>query len=225
MSKKILIGIIIVVAIVVIAIVGYNLMRDAEVSLLNQSETLSTDEFDIKVNDFYNANYYYDKNSNFDKYVAVDLTITNNQDRLEGENLKINTLSSFSMADKNTNDENPPHIPVIDENYKKFSATLAPGEDFDITLTFGVDDSSDYILYYNKTLKSDDERMIGFKLDGNNLATKDVETTLEHELPTIGKDEEESNDENSSSESEESSDENSSSESEELSDEEGGNDE
>ncbi len=171
-----LISIIIAVIIVIFIIIlftGNEKTIEAE-GLISPSEVLHTSKFDVEILDYYQADFYYDEASSFDMYLGAELEFTNTTDEVQ----HVSALKSIRVEDST----GVMHQPVIDENYKVFGSELNPGETFYLPVSFAVDKSSEYGLYFNESLKDEDAKQQGFKLDGTNLELKDLPLTLEHKL-------------------------------------------
>ncbi len=179
--KKLLIAVVIIVITFIIALSILTPDKMVNIGVVQSDEVLKTGDFEITVVDYYNADYFYDENSVFDKYLGVEVEITNTS----GKEKTVNALKSFRLMDS----RGTYLMPVIDENYKIFSATLQNDETFYIPLTFAVMDDESYTLYFNSTLKEEDNGVNGFLLPASNLETKKVPLTLDHILTKRGSDE------------------------------------
>lgn len=180
-DKKKIIIIVIVISLVIILFnaIIFNIRKNEHI--ISTDEVLSVGNYEIKVEDYYEADYDIidELNYSFDKYLAVDLNIKNIGNKKD----VFKAFGYFRMNDGNYKLKQV----NLDEYKKKFGKELYPDESFKITLTFPVDNASKYILYYNKTLKEEDERKYGFELSGVNLEKKEVEKTLEHfDISSIG---------------------------------------
>ncbi len=175
MMKKLgIIGLIIIIGFIIINGIFFNGKDNANIVSVNES--IKTEEYQINVNDVYQANYMMleDLNYKFDKYLAVDVTIKNISD---AEKTFV-TLDHFLVDDGS---DKLKHF-IIDENKKAYMKKLNPNEEFNITLTFPVKNKDEYILYFDESIKKEDEKKLGFKLNASNLEKKDVEQTKDHEL-------------------------------------------
>lgn len=151
---------------------------NASEEALGLNEIYEGETFDIEVKDFYLGDFVMNEELNlqFDQYVVADVQMTNNTE----ETQTANTLLNFEVED-----EFARHGVTIDENDKKFSKTLEPKESFDIPLVFAVDEADEYNLYYNESLKSEDEDAQMWTFAGTDLDSKKVELQQEHnELPS-----------------------------------------
>ncbi len=165
-----------VVLILFVIIYGIFFTKRDEVNIVNVNESIKTEEYQVDVNDFYQANYMMieDLNYKFDKYLAIDLSIKN----ISKEEQNFVAIDHFLVDDGSDKSK---HF-IIDENKKAFTKTLKPNEIFDITLTFPVKNKDEYILYFDESIKKEDEKKLGFKINGTNLEKKDVDQTKDHEL-------------------------------------------
>lgn len=143
-------------------------------SLISTDQVLKTENYDVEVLDYYQADYFYDEASIFDMYLGVELEVTNTS----SEPQKFSAMTNLRLEDSS----GELHQPLIDENYKIFGADLEPGDSFYLPVSFAVDESDEYALYFNNSLKEEDSKQQGFILDGSNLLVKEVPLTLEHEL-------------------------------------------
>lgn len=177
-KKKNILVIAIVVAIVVILLFNIIAIFNAgKVTILDENGVIEENDFKIVVDDHYIGDFKRPEGLNytFDKYLAVDFSITN----LDDDAKKFHAFNHFFIDD----DSGKVKPFVIDENEKKFSKELQPNEVFEITLVFPVDDAKKYVVYYNKSLKDEDDLVLGFELTGTDLETKKVDTTVDHNTP------------------------------------------
>ncbi len=175
MMKNIgIIGLILIILFIIINGIFFN--KEDKVNIVNTNESIITEDYQIDVNDVYQANYMMldDLNYKFDKYLAVDLDIKN----ISEEEKSFVAIDRFLVDDGS---EKSKHF-IIDENKKAYAKNLKPNDVFNITLTFPVKDQDEYILYFDQSMKKEDEKKIGFKLDATNLEKKDVEQTKDHDL-------------------------------------------
>ncbi len=134
---------------------------------------LSYEEFTISLDDAYYANFPHDGiDLNFDRYLAADLTIENSSN----DAVVAKTLTNFTIVDDNDNLSRV----MIDENKKKFSSNLMPGETFEITLVFPVMNSDEYTLYYSYGATTGQEDVLSWTFSLENVKAKKVENTIEH---------------------------------------------
>ncbi|MFV0288274.1 MAG: DUF4352 domain-containing protein [Mycoplasmatales bacterium] len=185
------------IVVIVVVIIGVNVYAavTSNVELIAASEPLAADDFEITVDDAYNAEFTKIPilDYAFDKYLAIDLTIKNISDHEQ----KFIAIKKFFLDDGTNNAR---HF-LIDENQKKYWTTLDADETFDITLVFPVDNATEYTLFYNKSLKAKDDKQVGFTIDGTDLKTKKVEQVAEHtELNKDTTDESTTNNEDSQKE-------------------------
>lgn len=195
MKKKNLIIVIIVILVLVVIINAIFYKLSDQKTIIDPTESLVVDNYEITVDDYYEADYLRTESLDysFDKYLAVDLIIKNIGETKD----KFMALGHFRLDDGNYDLKSI----VIDEYGKKFAKELYPEDEFAITLVFPVDNSNMYTLYYNKTLKAEDEESVGFSLDGTNLAKEKVEHTIDHtNILSKKKDEEEETEEESQTE-------------------------
>ncbi len=178
MSKRnIIIIAVAFIIIILIIVVGAFSSKKPTGEILNVNESITTDKFEIKIDDYYEGDFVRLESVDytFDKYLAVDVSIKNITD----EEQRAKAFLSFKLDDGSYNLK-----PVIvDENAKKFHKDLYPDETFEVTVVFAVDDANEYILYYNKTLKDEDEKQLGWRIPGTDLEKKDVPTQGEHFNP------------------------------------------
>lgn len=164
--------ILVVIIILIIAITQPKVNASGE---YQKGDTAIANNIGITLNDYYYADYSLDPeyNRNFEKFLAVDLTIKNHGLKA----VKFTTLQHFKVDDKTKKLKNI----TIDENYKKFGTDLTANKSFDITLVFPISESDSYQLLYYPTLKEEDQaNPIIFNLDGNNMETKKVKNSVEH---------------------------------------------
>lgn len=136
-------------------------------------DELTYEEFDIKLDDAYYSNFPHDGiEIKFDRYLAADFIITNNSD----ETTVAKALTSFTVVDDNGKLSRV----MVDENRKKFSANLMPGESFEITVVFPVMDSSSYTIYYSYGATTNKENVLSWTFDLDNKKYEEVEKTVEH---------------------------------------------
>lgn len=175
MNKNLKIALVsIIVVIAVVFSVNIYASVTSNVKLIEDTESLTADNFEISINDTYYAEFTKipTLDYSFDKYLAIDLSIKN----IAKNEQKFIAIKKFFLDDGTNNAR---HF-LIDENHKKYWKTLDSEETFDITLVFAVDNATEYTLFYNKTLKNQDDKQIGFTIDGTNLDTKKVDFTTEH---------------------------------------------
>ncbi len=144
-----------------------------EENALGLNDTYEGTNFDVQVTDFYLGDFVMneDLNLSFDQYVVADVVMTNKTE----ENQKASTLLNFEVEDGYGR-----HAVVIDENDKKFAKELEPGESFEIPLVFAVDEADEYQLYYNESLKEEDEDSAVWNLSGTDLEKRKVEFQQTH---------------------------------------------
>lgn len=134
---------------------------------------LTYNEFTISLDDAYYANYPHDGiELNFDRYLAADFTITNSSDK----STIAKTLTRFTVVDQNKNLSRV----MIDENRKKFSSNLMPGDSFKITLVFPVNLSDKYTIYYSNGATTNQENVLSWTFDVKDGYDKDVDKTVQH---------------------------------------------
>lgn len=134
---------------------------------------LSYGDFNISLDDAYYANFPHDGiELNFDRYLAADFTITNISD----EAVVAKALTSFTVVDDSDNLSRV----MIDENLKKFSSNLMPGDSFEITVVFPVMNSDQYTIYYSAGATTAQENVLSWTFSLENTKAKDVELTVEH---------------------------------------------
>ncbi len=174
MKKVGIVGLIILILFVIFYGIFFN--KEDKANIVSINESITTEEYQINVNDVYQANYMMieDLNYKFDKYLAIDLSVKN----IAQEDKNFVAIDHFLVDDGSDKSK---HF-IIDENKKAFMKTLKPNEVFDITLTFPVNDRDEYTLYFDESIKKEDEKKLGFRISGANLEKKDVKQTKEHEL-------------------------------------------
>ncbi len=174
MKKAGIVALIVLILFVIFYGVFFN--KKDEANIISASESIKTEEYQIDVKNVYQANYMMieDLNYKFDKYLAIDLSIKN----ISNEEQNFVAIDHFLVDDGS---EKLKHF-IIDENKKAFTKTLKPNEIFDITLTFPVKNKDEYILYFDESIKKEDEKKLGFKINGTDLEKKDVDQTKDHEL-------------------------------------------
>ncbi len=174
MKKVGIVGLIILILFVIFYGIFFN--KEDKANIVSINESITTEEYQINVNDVYQANYMMieDLNYKFDKYLAIDLSVKN----IAQEDKNFVAVDHFLVDDGSDKSK---HF-IIDENKKAFMKTLKPNEVFDITLTFPVNDRDEYTLYFDESIKKEDEKKLGFRISGANLEKKDVKQTKEHEL-------------------------------------------
>lgn len=134
---------------------------------------LTYQEFSITLDDAYYAKFPHDGiEINFDKYLAADFTIENSSK----DPVVAKTLTNFTVIDDNDNMSRV----MIDENKKKFNASLMPGEKFEITLVFPVMESEAYTIYYSYGAKQKNENVLSWKVKIGGRKSQTVEETIEH---------------------------------------------
>ncbi len=149
----------------------------AEVSVSETAGTVGTalsyEEFTISLDDAYYANFPHDGiDLNFDRYLAADVTIENSSN----DAAVAKALMNFTIVDENDNLSRV----MIDENKKKFSSNLMPGEEFEITVVFPVMNSDEYTLNYSYGATSNQEDVLSWTFSLENVKAKKVENTIEH---------------------------------------------
>ncbi len=127
----------------------------------------------ISLDNAYYANFPHDGiEINFDRYLAADLTITN-----DGSDATVaKTLTNFTVVDEN---ENLSRV-MIDENKKKFSSNLMPGDSFEITLVFPVMDSTEFTMYYSAGASTAQENVLSWTFEVNDGRLHDVPLQAKH---------------------------------------------
>lgn len=134
---------------------------------------LSYENFDISLEDAYYSNFPHDGiEIEFDRYLAADFKITNTSN----DSVVAKTLTNFTVVDENDNLSRV----MIDENRKKFSSNLFPGDSFEITLVFPVMKASEYTIYYSAGASVDKENVLSWTFSLDNTKAKDVDKTVEH---------------------------------------------
>ncbi len=134
---------------------------------------LSYEEFTISLDDAYYSNFPHDGiEITFDKYLAADFTITNSSN----DPVVARALTNFTVVDENDNLSRV----MLDENRKKFSANLMPGDSFEITLVFPVMDSSEYTIYYSYGATTNKEDVLSWTFNLDGIKYQEVEKTVEH---------------------------------------------
>ncbi len=178
MSKRNIV-IIAVVFIIVILIILFGAVNSKKPkgNIVSINEPITTDKFEIKIDDYYEGDFLRLESTDytFDKYLAVDVSMKNITD----EKQRAKAFLSFKVDD-GSNKLKPV---VVDENAKKFHKDLYPDETFEITVVFAVDNANEYILYYNKTLKDEDEKQLGWRIPGTDLEKKKAPTQGDHFNP------------------------------------------
>lgn len=134
---------------------------------------LTYNEFTISLDDAYYANYPHDGiKLNFDRYLAADFTITNSSD----ESTIAKTLTHFTVVDQKGNLSRV----MIDENRKKFSSNLMPGDSFKITLVFPVNLSDEYTINYSYGATTNKENVLSWTFNVKTGSNKKVDKTVQH---------------------------------------------
>lgn len=151
--------------------------NDQEITETDTSGTIGSaltyNEFTISLDDAYYSNFAHDGiEINFDRYLAADFTITNS-----GSDATVaKALTNFTVVDK---EDNLSRV-MIDENRKKFSSNLMPGESFEITVVFPVQESDEYTIYYSYGATTAQENVLSWTFDLENKKYQEVEKTVEH---------------------------------------------
>lgn len=151
--------------------------NDQEITETETSGTIGSaltyNEFTISLDDAYYSNFPHDGiEINFERYLAADLTITNSSN----DAVVAKTLTNFTVID---NEDNVSRV-MLDENRKKFSSNLMPGESFEITLVFPVNESSEYTLSYSYGPTVSQEDVLTWTFDLQNKKYQSVDKTVEH---------------------------------------------
>lgn len=134
---------------------------------------LTYEEFTISLDDAYYSNFPHDGiDLTFDRYLAADFTFTNSSD----EAAVAKALMNFTVVD----DEDNLSRVMIDENRKKFSSNLMPGDEFEITVVFPVMESDEYTIYYSYGAAANQEDVLSWTFSLNNTKAKEVDKTVEH---------------------------------------------
>ncbi len=143
------------------------------VEKLEVGQTYTGNELAVKIVDSYVADYVVPEGLelDFDKYLAVDVEFENITEEIQ----HAQTLLKFELKDKTGRKDI-----VIDENDKKFAHEIAPGEKWSITLTFAVDNSDEYELYYSEGFKADSEDVSYWTIKDEGLEKRKVKPSLEH---------------------------------------------
>lgn len=143
------------------------------IEMLEVGQTYTGDKLEVTIIDSFIADYVVpeDLELDFDKYLAVDVEFKNITEEIQ----HAQTLLKFELKDKTGRKDI-----VIDENDKKFAHEIAPGETWKITLTFAVDNSKNYRLYYSEGFKADSEDVSYWNIKDDGLETREVKQTLEH---------------------------------------------
>lgn len=134
---------------------------------------LSYNEFTISLDDAYYANFPHDGiEINFDRYLAADFTITNSSN----EAVVAKTLTNFTVVDDKDNLSRV----MIDENRKKFSSNLMPGDSFEITLVFPVMVSDEYTINYSYGITEGKEDVLSWTFPIDRKKHEEVDKSVEH---------------------------------------------
>lgn len=133
------------------------------------------EDLGVQINDAFYTKYTLEAPLNFDKYLTLDLTVQNKSE----DEMSLNFLPMFDVVD----DDGRQVGSMIDENEKVFTANLLPEQYYDISLVFGVNDSSSYQVYYNSGLKKKDEKRLHFDITLPTLELKDPIYQLVHRDP------------------------------------------
>ncbi len=175
MIKFGILGLIVIILFIIINGIFFNTKKE-DIYIVDANQSIKNQDYEISINDFYQANYIMsdDLDYKFDKYLAIDLKIKN----ITEQEKKFISLDHFLVDDGSKKSR---HF-IIDENKKSYAKTIEPNQEFDITLTFPVYNSDKYILYFDQTIKKEDEKKLGFELDGTSLKKKDVKQTKDHDL-------------------------------------------
>lgn len=178
-KQKFMIIAVILIVVLLMGIIIFNaaiLKSKNETNIISSEEVLKTDQYEIKIKDYFEANYLMveDLNHKFDKYLSVSLEIKN----ISEKEINFIAFDHFFMDDGK---EHKRHF-IIDENKKSFNKKLKPDDTFNITLTFPVYNKESYTLYFNETIKKKSVNKLGFTIDSTKLEKKDVKQTVEHDL-------------------------------------------